>query len=178
MKTQIVSTTALIAALLSAPIAATAHATLEVQSAEIGSTYKGVMRIGHGCDGQATLRVDITIPEGVISVRPQPKAGWTLSTTTGDYAHSYDYYGSTLTSGVTKVTWEGSLEDAHYDEFVFRGKLAGHWEEGQTIYFPTLQTCADGTSAWDQIPAEGQDPHDIDDPAPGLKLKAAGHAHH
>lgn len=177
MKTQLTLAAVLAVASLT-PIAATAHATLEVQTAEIGSFYKGVMRIGHGCEGQATLRVDITIPEGVIAVKPMPKAGWTLTTGQGDYANSYDYYGKTLTSGVTTLTWEGSLEDAHYDEFTFRGKLAGDWKDGTAIYFPTVQTCADGNRSWVNIPAEGTDPHATKDPAPGLMLKDAAHGGH
>ncbi|MEM8655625.1 MAG: YcnI family protein [Pseudomonadota bacterium] len=167
----------LIAAACVAATTATAHATLEVQQAEAGSTYKGVMRIGHGCDGEATQRVDITVPEGVISVKPMPKPGWTLTTETGAYAQSYDYYGRTLTEGVRTITWEGRLDDGHYDEFIFRAKLAGDWEDGTMIHFPTVQTCANGTADWTVIPATGQDPHDIDNPAPGLMIKA-GHGGH
>jgi uncharacterized protein YcnI len=154
------------------------HATLETQSAAVGSTYKGVMRIGHGCDGQATLNVSIKIPEGVISAKPMPKVGWTLETKVGAYAETYDYYGTPLSEGVQEIVWTGSLDDAHYDEFVFRGSLVDTLKPGTTIYFPTVQTCADGTANWDQIPAEGQDPHDIEDPAPGVALTKAGHAHH
>lgn len=157
---------------------AMAHATLEIQSAAVGSTYKGVMRIGHGCDGQATLNVSVKIPEGVISVKPMPKAGWTLETTIGAYSETYDYYGKTLTEGVREIQWSGELSDAHYDEFVFRAKLSTKLTAGETIYFPTVQTCADGTAEWVNIPLEGQDPHDIDGPAPGLALTEAGHAHH
>ncbi|WP_299282481.1 YcnI family protein [uncultured Tateyamaria sp.] len=156
---------------------ALAHATLETQSAVAGSTYKGVMRIGHGCDGEATLRVDIHIPEGVIAVKPMPKPGWTLTSTTGTYDQSYDHYGDTLTEGVKTLTWEGSLDDAHYDEFTFRAKLAGDWSEGDMVFFPTLQTCANGTAEWMTIPAAGQDPHDLNGPAPGLKIKTDHSAH-
>ncbi|MGJ8625779.1 MAG: YcnI family copper-binding membrane protein [Sulfitobacter sp.] len=154
------------------------HATLETQSAAVGSTYKGVMRIGHGCDGQATKTVSIKIPEGVISVKPMPKAGWHVETKIGAYAETHDYYGTPLSEGVREIIWTGSLEDAHYDEFVFRGSLVKSLEPGKTIYFPTLQTCADGTAEWVNIPAEGQDPHDMEGPAPGLALTEAGHAHH
>ncbi len=157
---------------------AMAHATLEQQEAATGTTYKGVMRIGHGCDGQATLKVRITLPEGVVAAKPMPKAGWEMETVTSDYAHSYDYYGRTLTSGVTEIIWSGSLEDAHYDEFTFRAKLHKSLDADQTLYFPTVQECADGTNAWVEIPAEGQDPHDLKKPAPGLHLVApAVHSH-
>lgn len=100
-----------------------AHATLEQQSAAIGATYKGVMRIGHGCDGEATQSVTITIPEGVIAVKPMPKPGWTLETETSAHDQSYDYYGTPVTEEVTRITWTGSLDDARYDEFIFRAML-------------------------------------------------------
>ena len=34
--------------------AAFAHITLETQEAKVGSTYKAVLRVPHGCDGKAT----------------------------------------------------------------------------------------------------------------------------
>ncbi|MGC1496412.1 MAG: DUF1775 domain-containing protein [Sulfitobacter sp.] len=154
------------------------HATLETQSAAVGSTYKGVMRIGHGCEGQATQRVSIQIPEGVIAVKPMPKAGWTLDTKIGAYDEPHEYYGDTVNQGVREVIWTGSLEDAHYDEFVFRAKLVDSLEADTMLYFPTVQTCADGSAEWINIPAPGQDPHDIEGPAPGLHLSKANHAHH
>lgn len=157
---------------------ALAHATLETQEAEVGSFYKAVMRIGHGCDGEATLKVRITIPEGVISVKPMPKAGWAMETLSGDYEQSYDYYGTTLISGVKEIVWTGELADDHYDEFVFRAKLDDTLTPDGMIFFPTVQECASGTNAWVEIPVAGQDPHDYDYPAPGLHLKAGDeHAH-
>lgn len=176
---RLISLAALIASAttLGAPFAS-AHATLEQQSAELGTTYKAVVRVGHGCDGQATKKVTVTIPEGVIAVKPMPKAGWTLSTEVAAYAQTYDYHGP-ISEGVTQIIWEGSLEDAHYDEFVFRGRLDKSLGEG-VVYFPVVQTCDDGENAWVEIPAKGQDPHDLEGPAPGLTLTHGhdhGHAH-
>ena len=37
----------------------------------------------HGCEGAATTRVRIHIPEGVIAVKPMPKPGWQLETVSG-----------------------------------------------------------------------------------------------
>lgn len=53
-----------------------AHATLETQQAPAGSYYKAVLRTPHGCDGSPTIAVKIRIPDGVTSVKPQPKPGW------------------------------------------------------------------------------------------------------
>lgn len=174
--TRFLSLTAILGT-LAAP--AFAHATLEQQEAAADSTYRGVIRIGHGCDGAATLRVRVQIPEGVISVRPMPKAGWSLETVISDYEGSYEYYG-THSAGVTEIIWEGELLDAHYDEFIFRARITDSFEEGETIYFPTIQECPEGaTQDWLEIPAEGQDPHDLDGPAPGLRISApAGHHNH
>ncbi len=77
-----------------------AHVTLETQEAHVGSTYKAVLRVPHGCEGAATLKVRVQVPEGVIAVKPMPKAGWTLETVKGAYKQPYDYYGTPMTEGV------------------------------------------------------------------------------
>ena len=43
---------------------------------------------------------------------------------------------------------------------------------GSTLYFPAVQTCEEGESAWVQIPADGR-PHELELPAPGLGVRAA-----
>jgi uncharacterized protein YcnI len=147
-----------------------AHATLEVQEAKVGSTYKAVMRIGHGCEGEATLKVRVQIPEGVIAVKPMPKPGWTLETVKGKYAKTYDYYGTPMSEGVTEIVWTGSLLDEHYDEFVFRGRLTEDLPAGEVLYFPTVQECATKAERWIEIPAAGKEADDYEAPAPGVKL--------
>ena len=69
------------------------HATLEVKKTPIKATYKAVMRISHGCHGAATKRVRIQIPEGMISEKPMPKAGWAVTTVRAKYAKTYEYRG-------------------------------------------------------------------------------------
>jgi uncharacterized protein YcnI/copper(I)-binding protein len=157
-------------------IAAHAHASLEKGEAAPGS-YKAVVKIPHGCDGQATHTVRLQIPEGYIGVKPMPKPGWAIATVKGDYARKYDLHGEEVASGVTEVTWSGGdLPDDFFDEFTVSGTLAGV-EEGQTLFFKTTQLCADGEVAWTEEPAEGQDPHSLEHPAPALKIAAAGGGH-
>ena len=156
-----------------------AHISLEGREAAVGSTYKAVFRVPHGCEGQPTNVVRVQIPEGVISVKPMPKAGWKLEKVRGAYDQSYDYYGSQLTEGVTEVIWSGgSLGDDEYDEFVLRGYLTPGLEAGSTLYFPVVQECPEGlTERWIETPAEGQSADDLELPAPGVKLleRAGGH---
>ena len=152
--------------------AALAHITFEREETPAESIYKAVLRVPHGCEGSATVKVRVQIPEGVIAVKPMPKAGWQLETVTGKYEKTYDYYGTPMKEGVKEVTWTGNLPDAFYDEFVFRAKLTEHLKAGSVLYFPTVQECEKGTERWIEIPAEGKDPESYEFPAPGVKLLA------
>ncbi|MDP2125449.1 MAG: YcnI family protein, partial [Parvibaculum sp.] len=84
-----------------------AHVTLDKSEAVAGSYYKATFRVPHGCDGAATTRISIRVPEGVIAVKPQPKPGWVETTRIAKYAGAYENHGKTLTEGVVEVTWEG-----------------------------------------------------------------------
>jgi uncharacterized protein YcnI len=165
----------IIAAALAVGVAgvAQAHVSFETKEAPVGASYKAVLRVPHGCEGEPTLKVRVQIPEGMIAVKPMPKAGWTLETVKGKYAHSYDYYGTPMTEGVTEVIWTGELPDEFYDEFVFRGMLTDSLAPGTDLYVPIVQECANGTERWIEIPAAGQDPDSLEYPAPGLKLLPA-----
>src|SRR3546814_20362920 len=92
---------------LSLAATAQAHVTLEQPEAAAGSTYKAVVRVPHGCEGEATLKVRVQIPEGFINVKPQPKAGWALETVKGASAQPYDYSGTSLRKGVRKRVGTG-----------------------------------------------------------------------
>jgi uncharacterized protein YcnI len=152
---------------------ALAHATLETREAAIGGSYKAIVKIGLGCEGTATLKVRVQIPEGVISVKPMPKAGWTLETSTVTYAKPYKYYRRELSEGVKEIVWTGKLLDEHYEEFVFASYLTDSLAPDSTIYFPVTQECEKGAHRWVEIPAAGQDARALKSPAPGLRLTAA-----
>ncbi len=163
---------ALAAALFTIP--AFSHVTLETKEAPLESRYKAVLRVPHGCKGSPTIKIRVRIPEGVVGVKPQPKAGWTLETVKGDYAKPYALYGAQVGSGVKEIVWSGGrLPDDYYDEFVFVGYLSSGLTPGATLYFPVVQECEAGVARWiDQPSAERQKPagDHSDTPAPGLKL--------
>jgi uncharacterized protein YcnI len=163
----------LVAAIVLAASPAGAHITLETRQAAIGSYYKAVFAVPHGCAGSATIKIRVQIPEGVIGVKPMPKAGWTVESINGKYAAEYDYHGSKLTEGVKEVVWSGGkLADHNYDEFVISTFLTAGLKPDTTLYFPVVQECEQGISRWIDIPKEGQDArgHDSKSPAPGVKL--------
>jgi uncharacterized protein YcnI len=159
-----------IAALAASPVSA--HITLENREATIGSSYKAVFVVPHGCAGSATIKIRVQIPEGVIAVKPMPKPGWNVGVIRGKYAGEYDYHGAKSAEGVKEVVWSGGkLSDDNYDEFVISTFLTGALKPNTTLYFPTVQECEQGVSRWIDIPAEGDAGQGHDkSPAPGVKL--------
>ena len=61
-------------------VSAQAHVVLADPQAVAGSYYKATMRVGHGCNGSATVGIRVQVPAGFQGAKPQPKAGWVLST--------------------------------------------------------------------------------------------------
>lgn len=177
--TLIKAAAASIALAIGAASGASAHVTLETREAAVNSTYKAVLRVPHGCGGEATLKLRVRIPAGMTGVKPMPKAGWTLETVTGPLEKPYVDHGREVTEGVVEIVWTGELLDAHYDEFVFRGRLTDALPVNETVYFPVVQECATAAERWIEVPAAGQSAGDLRYPAPGLKIlpAAGGHRH-
>ena len=160
--------------LMLASACADAHVSLETGQTPVGASYKGVLRVPHGCGGSPTIRVRVRIPEGFVGVKPMPKAGWTLETTRATYGKTYTTPHADLTEGVREISWSGGrLPSEWYDEFVFTGTTAADLPPGSTLYFPTVQDCETGAERWIEIPAEGASAHDLKAPAPGLLLLPA-----
>jgi hypothetical protein len=44
---------------------------------------------------------------------------------------------------------------------------------GTVLYFPTIQECEDGETAWIELPEAGQDGEELEAPAPGIAVVAA-----
>jgi uncharacterized protein YcnI len=159
--------------LTSAPISA--HVTLERGEATVGSSYKAVLRVPHGCEGSPTIAIRVRVPAGLIAVKPMPKPGWQLEAKTTTYAKPYMLRGAPVSEGVTEIAWSGGkLLDAHYDEFVFVGTIAEELGGGQTIYFPVVQECEKGVHRWIEIPTGGAHSHGhgagSSEPAAALRL--------
>ena len=127
----------------------------------------------HGCAGSATTKIRVQIPEGVISVKPMPKPGWTLETVKGKYAAEYDYFGNKQSEGVKEVVWSGGkLADDNYDEFVVTTYLTGRPEAEHHAVFSGGAGMRAGGEPLDRYSEGGGEAHGHDSktPAPGVKL--------
>jgi periplasmic copper chaperone A len=177
MKTTLILATAM--ATLVSTTSVYAHATFANQPAKVGSYVAATLQVPHGCDGKATNEVQIKLPEGFISAKPMVKPGWEIEIIEGDYQNAYDNHGKQVKSGPVEIRFKnGELPDNFYDTFTVYGKIAAG-DPALGLAFPTVQLCGtDGKVAWDQIAAPGQDPHELDGPAPILALVSAGEDPH
>ncbi len=147
-----------------------AHITLEQKSAEAGSYYKAVFRVGHGCEGAPTTSVTVFVPPGISSANPMPKPGWTLNTAKPSVGEATP----------TQISWSGGLlPHEHYDEFSLRLHLP---KQPGPLWFRVLQQCQGGGSVdWAETPSGGTSTHGLKWPAALLELRSpepAAPAHH
>lgn len=159
-----------LAATTLATTTALAHVTLEQREAIVGMPYKALFRVPHGCDGSATIKLTVRIPEGIIAVKPMAKPGWQIALKRSAYAKEHSYlHGAKFSEGVTEVTWSGGrLPNDLFDDFILSVFIAGDLQAGTTLYFPVVQDCEQGSHHWVGLPAA--DKPDDAEPAPGLKL--------
>ena len=140
-------------------------------AASAGGTETLTFSFSHGCDGSPTTALAIDIPEGVGNVTPIVQGGWTIAREAG-------------ADGVpTRVVFTaGTPVEDHLKATVSMDVLFDESAAGTAIPFPVTQTCVTGETAWTQIAEEGQDPHDLDAPAPVVEVgpvadDAASHGH-
>ena len=158
----------LICFLPAAPVAA--HVTLAQGQAAPGTFYKAVFQVPHGCGESTTVRIQVTIPEGVLMVKPMAKPEWQVAVTRATYSKPYSYLrGAKFTEGVAEVIWSGKLPNELYDEFALTTFISSDLASGTTLYFPVIQTCEKGEHRWIEIPAATQSERPSE-PAPSLKL--------
>ena len=159
---------ALCATILSLPDNAYAHVVLDQRTAPAGSYFRGAFRVGHGCDGSATIAITVTLPEGVRGAKPMPKPGWTIEKRLEKLAKPYDSHGKTVTYEVAAITWRGGpLPDDFFDEFALQMQLP---ETPGPIWFKVLQQCEKGANNWSMVPATGTSTRGLKAPASLLEL--------
>ncbi|MCP2031527.1 uncharacterized protein YcnI [Okibacterium sp. HSC-33S16] len=160
---------------VAAPLAAGAHVSVTPSSAPAGQTAQLTFSVGHGCDGSATTALTFTIPEEIVSVTPTVNPNWDVSKTSVDLAEPItDSHGNALAQRVGEVVYTAHqpLADGFRDTVTLQLTLPAD-NAGETLAFPVLQTCEVGETAWTEIAADGQDPHDLDAPAPTISVTDA-----
>jgi periplasmic copper chaperone A len=161
-------------------VSAQAHVVLADPQAVAGSYYKATMRVGHGCNGSATVGIRVQVPAGFQGAKPQPKAGWVLSTRKAKLTQPYVSHGKTVTDDVVEISWQAATPDAalpddFYDEFAWMSRVP---EQAGPVWVKVLQTCVQGQNSWTDIPTNGTSTKGMKTPAALLTIEPAAVEHH
>jgi uncharacterized protein YcnI len=153
MTTFVRSTLAAAAAILLTTVASVAPASAHVEASSMaqGALTMVSLNVEHGCGEIDLTGLRVQMPEGATQVSAENPAGWTS------------------TASTTEISWSGGPQPAHEDlAFQFSLKLAQ--AAGETVRFPTIETCPGAEIAWIQeTPAGGPEP---DHPAPQIVVGA------
>ena len=158
-RTAVLTTSALGAGLLlalAAPLSASAHVGVSATSTAAGSSSVLTFSVGHGCEGSPTTTLAITIPEAITSVTPTVNPNWTITKVmeTLDTPIAEEE-GDPITERVAQVIYTATSPLAADQRDTFELSLPLVGEEGDTLEFPTLQSCLVGENDWsgEEVPA-------------------------
>jgi uncharacterized protein YcnI len=153
---------------------ASAHVTVTPSETAAGAYTVLTVSVPHGCDGAATTKVSVRIPEDILAVTPSVNPGWTPQKTMATLATPVkDSHGNEITERVAEVVYTAKtpLPDDLRDTFQLSLQLPE--TPGKTLVFPAVQTCEQGETAWVQVPESGQKADDLEHPAPSFVVTEA-----
>ena len=170
--------TAAIALSLVSP--ASAHVSASVTDASAGAFTVLTLSVPHGCEDSPTTRIEVQVPESVLSVTPTRNPYYDLEATIEQLDEPLtDAHGNEITERTSTITYTARtpLPDGQRDVFELSFQVPD--AEGEVLTFPTIQTCEQGETAWTEVPTDGQDEEELEHPAPSFTiLPANGEGHH
>ncbi|MFD1214908.1 YcnI family protein, partial [Arthrobacter sp. GCM10027362] len=159
--------------------AASAHVHVDPDSTAAGSTSVLTFSFAHGCDGSPTTGITISLPDQLDDAIPTANPGWDVKKVTEKLDTPKKLgTGTTITERTGRIAYTARtpLADGVRDTLQLQIQVPA--AEGQTLAFPVLQTCEKGKTDWAQLPAGGQDGHDLESPAPTFTVTAAAAGDH
>ncbi len=149
MNLMIRTTLAAAAAVVLATVAFTAPASAHVEASSMaqGALTMVSLNVEHGCADLDLTGLRVQMPEGATQVSAENPDGWTS------------------TVSPTEISWSGGPQPAH-EELAFQFSLKLAQSTGQTVLFPTIESCPGAEIAWiEQTPEGGPEP---EHPAPQI----------
>jgi uncharacterized protein YcnI len=154
---------------------ASAHVTVNPNTATQGGYTKVAFRVPNEKDTANTVKLEVTLPEDtpIASVSVKPLPGWTAAPAVTKLKTPVKSDDGDVTEAVTKITWTADpsavLKPGQFQEFeVSLGPLP----KVNQIVFKALQYYSDGDVVrWIEEPSAGA--KEPEHPAPILKLTAA-----
>lgn len=161
--------------------AGSASAHVSVTASETGAGAHTVLTfsVPHGCDGSPTSAIRIAMPEGIVAATPTRQPFYDVKKVMRKLDEPItDAHGNEITERVAEVVYTAKtpLPDGERDTFEISVQLPD--AAGKTVNFPTIQQCVKGTTAWTEVPADGESGEELESPAPNVTIsEAAGDSH-
>ena len=158
---------ALVAA-LALPAAASAHVTLQPNTAPANGFTRLDVRVPTERDDAATVKVDVQLPPGFAFVSYEPRPGWKVAVEREKAEQPIEVEGGfEVDEEVRQITWSGGrIGPGEFVDFGLSLRMPDG-EAGEKLTFKALQTYDDGEVVrW-------IGPEDADEPAPVVTLTGA-----
>lgn len=157
---------------------ASAHVTVTPTETAAGSYTVLTFSVGHGCEGSPTTKLAIQIPEGINSVSATRQPFYDVEKVIEPLDPPVtSSHGEEITERVDQVVYTATtaLPDGQRDTFELSVQLPAD-AAGQTLTFPSVQTCEKGQTAWTEVAAEGA--AEPEHPAPAFEVTQASDGEH
>lgn len=152
-------------ALVLAPAAA-AHVTVNPREWEAGGFARFAVRVPNERDGADTTRVQMKLPDNVLSASFQPVEGWQRTVKMRKLDPPVEVEGERVTEKIDTVTWSGGrIRPGEFQEFGVSFQVPE--EPGTDLAFPAVQTYSNG----ERVRWIGSE--DADEPAPRVTVLEA-----
>jgi uncharacterized protein YcnI len=155
---------------------ASAHVTVSPSTTEAGAYSILTFSVPHGCDGSATTKLTIKLPEDVVEATPTRNPFYDVAKVTKKLDTPITAEdGDQITEKVDQIVYTAKtpLPDGQRDAFEVSMQIP-EGDAGKTLTFPAIQTCEQGETAWTEVPAAGAPTDSVEHPAPAFQVTAAG----
>lgn len=110
------------------------------------------------------------MPETIPAVTPTINPGWDVEKVMETLAEPIQGEHGEITERVSEVVYTAKtpLPDGYRDTFALSIRVPD--DASGLMFFPTVQVCEAGESDWIEIPADGQDPFELEKPSPFVNV--------
>lgn len=170
---------------IGAPLAASAHVTVNPNTATPGSYATVNFRVPTESDTASTVKVEVTLPTDTpfTAVLVQPVPGWTATVEKGALPAPVEVGGNTVSEAPLKIVWQAQAGTGiGQDQFQIFSAVLGPVPDTGHVVLPAVQTYSDGKVVnWSATPEQAAADDSLE-PAPVLYINdappASGHGSH
>lgn len=170
---------------IAVPLAASAHVTVNPNTATPGSYATVNFRVPTESKTASTVKLEVTLPTDtpLTSVLVEPVPGWTATVEKGALPAPVEVDGNTVSDGPLKIVWQADPGvGIGQDQFQIFSAVLGPIPDTGHLVLPAVQTYSDGSVVdWTNTP-EQVVADDTLEPAPVLYINdtppASGHGGH